>query len=52
MASVHTRNGWYHLSFRHHGRQYSHALKTKDRREAEATAAVSTGCSSGSATAK
>lgn len=36
MASVHARAGWFHLLFRYQGRQYSHALKTKDRREAEA----------------
>ena len=36
MANVHARKGWFHLLFRFKGRQYSHALKTKDRREAEA----------------
>lgn len=36
MASLHKRNGWYQLHFRYQGKQYSHALKTKDRREAEA----------------
>jgi integrase len=37
MASLQQRGGgWYHLLFRYQGRQYSHALKTKDRREAEA----------------
>ena len=36
MASVQQRAGWFHLLFRYRGRQYSHALKTKDRREAEA----------------
>ena len=36
MASLQQRSGWFHLQFRYQGRQYSHALKTKDRREAEA----------------
>lgn len=36
MASLQQRGGWFHLQFRYEGRQYSHALKTKDRREAEA----------------
>ena len=36
MASLQLRSGWFHLQFRYQGRQYSHALKTKDRREAEA----------------
>jgi integrase len=36
MASLQQRGGWFHLQFRYQGRQYSHALKTKDRREAEA----------------
>ena len=36
MASLQRRSGWFHLHFRYLGRQYSHALKTKDRREAEA----------------
>ena len=36
MASLQQRSGWFHLHFRYQGRQYSHALKTKDRREAEA----------------
>ena len=36
MASLQQRSGWFHLHFRYGGRQYSHALKTKDRREAEA----------------
>jgi len=36
MASLQQRRGWFHLQFRYQGRQYSHALKTKDRREAEA----------------
>ena len=36
MASVQSRSGWFHLHFRFGGRQYTHALKTKDRREAEA----------------
>ncbi len=36
MASVQDRGGWFHLLFRYRGRQYSHALKTRDRREAEA----------------
>ncbi len=36
MASLQVRNGWFHLHFRYDGKQYSHALKTKDRREAEA----------------
>jgi integrase len=35
MASLHQREGWFQLHFRHRGRQYSRALKTKDRREAE-----------------
>ncbi len=35
MASLQERNGWFHLLFRYQGRQYSHALKTQDRREAE-----------------
>ena len=36
MASLQQRSGWFHLHFRYQGRQHSHALKTKDRREAEA----------------
>jgi hypothetical protein len=36
MASLHVREGWFQLHFRHEGRQYSRALKTRDRREAEA----------------
>jgi integrase len=36
MASLQQRGGWFHLQFRFEGKQYSHALKTKDRREAEA----------------
>jgi integrase len=36
MASLQQRSGWFHLLFRYQGRQHSHALKTKDRREAEA----------------
>ena len=36
MASLQQRAGWFHLLYRYQGRQYSHALKTKDRREAEA----------------
>ncbi len=36
MASLQQRGGWFHLQFRNQGRQYSHALRTKDRREAEA----------------
>jgi len=36
MASIQQRGEWYHLHFRYAGRQYTHALKTKDRREAEA----------------
>jgi integrase len=36
MASLHVRNGWFHVHFRYDGKQHSHALKTKDRREAEA----------------
>ena len=36
MASLQVRNGWFHLHFRYDGKQYSHALRTKDRREAEA----------------
>ena len=36
MASLQQRHGWFHLLFRYQGRQHSHALKTKDRREAEA----------------
>lgn len=36
MASLQQRQGWFHLLFRYRGRQHSHALKTKDRREAEA----------------
>lgn len=36
MASLQQRGGWFHLLFRYRGRQYSHALKTKDRREADA----------------
>ena len=36
MASLQQRNGWFHLLFRYQGRQHSHALKTKDRREADA----------------
>lgn len=36
MASLQQRAGWFHLLFRYRGRQYSHALKTKDRRQAEA----------------
>lgn len=36
MASLQQRNGWFHLHFRYQRRQYCHALKTKDRREAEA----------------
>jgi hypothetical protein len=35
MASLQQRRGWFHLLFRYQGRQYSHALKTKNRREAE-----------------
>jgi len=36
MASLQQRNGWFHLHFRYAGKQYAHALKTKERREAEA----------------
>src|SRR5436190_1644107 len=36
MPSLQTRNGWFHLLFRYQGRQYSQALKTGVRREAEA----------------
>ncbi len=36
MASLQQRQGWFHLLFRYGGKQYSHALKTRDRREAEA----------------
>ncbi len=36
MASLQERNGWFHLLFRFQNRQYSHALKTRDRREADA----------------
>jgi integrase len=36
MASLQERTGWFHLLFRYQGQQFSHALKTKDRREAEA----------------
>ncbi|QEL14848.1 tyrosine-type recombinase/integrase [Limnoglobus roseus] len=36
MASLQQRQGWFHLLFRYRGKQHSHALKTKDRREAEA----------------
>jgi len=36
MASIQQRGEWFHLHFRYAGRQYTHALKTKDRREAEA----------------
>jgi integrase len=36
MASLQERNGWFHLLFRYRERQYSHALKTRDRREADA----------------
>lgn len=36
MASLQERNGWFHLLFRFQDRQYSHALKTRDRREADA----------------
>ena len=40
MANLQERNGWFHLQFRYQGRQYSHALDTQERKEAEAT----TGC--------
>jgi len=36
MASLQVRSGWFHLLFRYEGKQFSHALKTKERREAEA----------------
>lgn len=36
MASLQQRRGWFHLLFRYGGTQHSHALKTKDRRAAEA----------------
>jgi integrase len=36
MASLQERNGWFHLLFRYQDRQYSYALKTRDRREADA----------------
>jgi integrase len=36
MASLQQRSGWFHLLYRYDGRQYSHALKTRDRREADA----------------
>ncbi len=36
MASLQQRSGWFHLQFRYAGKQFSHALKTRDRREAEA----------------
>lgn len=36
MASIQQRGEWFHLYFRYAGKQYTHALKTKDRREAEA----------------
>ncbi len=36
MATLQQRSGRFHLHFRYQGRQYSHALQTKDRREAEA----------------
>ena len=36
MASLQQRSGWFHLLFRFDGRQFSHALKTRDRREADA----------------
>ena len=35
MANLQERNGWYHLQFRYQGRQFSHALKTQNLREAE-----------------
>ncbi|MCI0461962.1 MAG: tyrosine-type recombinase/integrase [Gemmataceae bacterium] len=40
MAALQERNGWFHLIFRYQGRQYSQALKTQDRREAEALRGV------------
>lgn len=36
MASIQQRGEWFHLHFRFAGKQYTHALKTKNRREAEA----------------
>ena len=36
MASLQQRSGWFHLLFRFDGRQFSHTLKTRDRREADA----------------
>jgi integrase len=36
MASLQQRSGWFHLLFRFDGRQFSNALKTRDRREADA----------------
>jgi len=36
MASLQQRSGWFHLHFRYAGKQFTHALKTKERREAEA----------------
>src|SRR5262245_14959110 len=36
MASLHERNGWFHVFFRLGGQQTSIALKTKDRKDAEA----------------
>ena len=36
MASLRERNGWFQILFRYQGRQYTHALKTQELREAEA----------------
>jgi integrase len=36
MASLRERGGWFQLIFRYRGRQFTHALKTQSRREAEA----------------
>jgi integrase len=36
MANLQERNGWFHLQFRYQGRQFSHALGTQERKEAEA----------------
>lgn len=36
MANLQERMGWFHLQFRYQGRQFSHALGTQERKEAEA----------------
>src|SRR5262245_6474817 len=36
MASLRERNGWFQILFRYQGRQFTHALKTQELREAEA----------------